>query len=415
MKAPKLKLFLGLRGRFVVLIAGGIIFSAATVGFYLTQKIGSVYLEGLTTRAVQTARNLANHAEIATLVEDEEEIARLVNGVLVDTQIVFARVYSDDNILLYHAGERISFLDNSIDSVDPISKLSPSSISIRIEDHVHGGHEIISIFAPIKTWQSNIDRERLGAVYSGSTKLDKGEWIIIGEVVIGVNKEGVNDVIRRARLTAGLLTLFVIVLAIAVTVLFVKVIIKPIKRLVMVTNEISRGNLERKLDFRRNDEIGALAESFDRMVDSLQLYKSEVEEYQETLQQKIIERTSDLAETQEQLFQSEKMKAIGQLAAGVAHELNNPLAGILGYSQFALEKLRGKNPNNLSLDEIESFRRYLGDIEAQARRCKRIVQGLLKFSRSSRTTGSTEFDLNTVLKETVELLESQIEMQQLRL
>ena len=211
------------------------------------------------------------------------------------------------------------------------------------------------------------------------------------------------------------MTLFVIVLAIAVTVLFVKVIINPIKRLVVVTNEISRGNLKRKLDFRRNDEIGALAESFDRMVDSLQLYKSEVEEYQETLQQKITERTSDLAEAQEQLLQSEKMKAIGQLAAGVAHELNNPLAGILGYSQFALEKLRGKNPNNLSFDEIESFKRYLGDIEAQARRCKRIVQGLLKFSRSSRTTGSSEFDLNTILKETVELLERQIEMQHLKL
>jgi signal transduction histidine kinase len=115
------------------------------------------------------------------------------------------------------------------------------------------------------------------------------------------------------------------------------------------------------------------------------------------------------------LIQSEKMSAIGQLAAGVAHELNNPLGGILGYAQFTLEKLRKNIPEKTTPKEVEGYLRYVGDIELQARRCKTIVQNLLRFSRSSRTVEFDEVDVNRAMEETLTFVEHQLRINQIEL
>jgi two-component system NtrC family sensor kinase len=115
------------------------------------------------------------------------------------------------------------------------------------------------------------------------------------------------------------------------------------------------------------------------------------------------------------LIQSEKMSAIGQLAAGVAHELNNPLGGILGYAQFALEKMKKKKVGDPEDKELTSFIRYLTDIETQARRCKAIVQNLLRFSRSRRATEFEDVDINAIIEDTVTFVEHQLHMNQIEL
>ncbi|MCK4857949.1 MAG: hypothetical protein KAT58_08280, partial [candidate division Zixibacteria bacterium] len=101
-----------------------------------------------------------------------------------------------------------------------------------------------------------------------------------------------------------------------------------------------------------------------------------------------------------------------QLAAGVAHELNNPLGGILGYAQFGLEKLsKGKMEEN----DLSDYQRYLADIEQQARRCKAIVKNLLKFSRSSTDAEFEYFDVNAVLEETFVFSAHQLDMNDIKL
>jgi two-component system NtrC family sensor kinase len=143
--------------------------------------------------------------------------------------------------------------------------------------------------------------------------------------------------------------------------------------------------------------------------------RNEIEEYNRTLEQKIVQRTMELEDAQAQLLQSEKMSAIGQLAAGVAHELNNPLGGILGYAQIALEKMKKVDAINPIRAELANYERYLTEIEKQARRCKNIVQNLLRFSRLPRRVEFEYVDINRVITDTATFVEHQMHMNQIDL
>ncbi|HSG98657.1 MAG TPA: ATP-binding protein [candidate division Zixibacteria bacterium] len=411
MSLRQFKDLLGLRGQFVLLVSAVIVGSALSVGIYLTDRISAIYQDELTLRGQQLARNLSYNAELPTLIGAVDELDKLCEGVMRDSTVDYITIYDTDCSVLYEVGN-LANRDVRCDRKELSRGFSDSAG----ETHTHGdpkGGNHLHIASPILTWTSTLDRELLGSLSGDDDELDQGRWEVIGEVVIGLDLKQMQETVQRARTIAMFISLFIIALAIAITAWFMRLMLRPIVTLAEVTNEVSQGRLDQKIEHRSADEIGRLALSFNRMVDSLKAYKLEVEDYQTTLEDKIQERTRELEDAQNQLLQSEKMSAVGQLAAGVAHELNNPLAGILGYSQFALEKLRARSADQLSEKDIQSFMRYLNDIEIQARRCKAIVQNLLRFSRSSQDSDVATVNLNNAVSETVELLRHQLEMQQI--
>ncbi len=143
---------------------------------------------------------------------------------------------------------------------------------------------------------------------------------------------------------------------------------RPIKKLTDRARAVARGDLESRIRIYNRDEIGVLATAFNDMSESLSVSRTELTDKNRAL----IQANDDLRRVQEQLLRSERLAAIGQLAAGVSHEIDNPVGIILGYAEL----LRA------DLGEDDDRRQDVDAIIAECRRCRRITGGLLGLARS---------------------------------
>jgi len=116
-------------------------------------------------------------------------------------------------------------------------------------------------------------------------------------------------------------------------------------------------------------------------------------------------KSEELRKTQEQLVQAGKLASTGQLAAGVAHELNNPLTTVSGYAQLLLKRLNKKDPNFKKIEAMAE----------EAQRCKVIIENLLDFSRQAGRRNYQTLNINTPLKNTLSLVEEQMRLQNVRI
>lgn len=180
-----------------------------------------------------------------------------------------------------------------------------------------------------------------------------------------------------SNLTIGALLLFAI--AAIVSLIFARRLSRPLEHLTEAAERVGKGEFEVIVEATSSDEIGALSHSFNQMTGELR------------------ERDVKLAGANAALVQSEKLAAFGQLGAGIAHEVKNPLAGILGYAQLTLRKL----------DEDSPFRKNLDIIESETRRCTEIISNLLKFARQENTVMAPT-DINEVVNAALQIVDHQL-------
>jgi len=376
----------GLTERFVVVVSLVIVASMLIISGYLINRQNDIYRTELEKRGQALVDNLAYNAEYGVILESTIELDNLIKGVARANDIIYVRILAADGRVLAQTGSNIYNNAKVTDeTTEPEVKADKFGKTFyRASD----GTEFMELTYPVETVRQSISRENLGVVSDYSSREDTYIREVIGEVRVGLTFSNLNREVTKSQTASILLTFVVVLSAIIIMTAFVR---------------------------NRNDEIGLLANSFNRMIESLKKSQDEIEEYNRNLEEKIIERTEELEEAQTQLIQSEKMVAIGQLAAGVAHELNNPLGGILGYAQFTLEKIQNKNAENMTDKDIKSYKRYLCDIETQSRRCKSIVQNLLKFSRTSQTVEFDNVNVNAVIEDTLTFVEHQLMMNQITL
>ena len=163
----------------------------------------------------------------------------------------------------------------------------------------------------------------------------------------------------------------------AVAILFVLLMVRrPISQLMEGTRRVAGGDLDHVIRVDTRDEMGVLAAAFNDMTRRLKEAMQVVHHWNETLQRRVSEKTQELQRAQEHLLKVERMATLGRLAAIIAHEINNPLAGIRTYARL-LQK-RGGRPDHV-MDEEDL--RCLSLMESEAARCGDIVMGLLQFSR----------------------------------
>lgn len=404
---------LKLRTKFVIPISLLLTASILVISIFLINRQSDGYRRELETSGGTMIRVLANHAESGVIFEDKSELEKMLSLLGQFPDVEYAAITAKSGKLLAEVGTPV----NGCQTLRPIEHFdlgSEMSSDFYVRDS--NGIEYIELNYPIRTRKQSFERESLGITSDLGPSISQNYVTEeIGNLRLLLGLGSVNKAIADSTRTAVMMALIVAILTILTLTFFVSFVTKPLKMLVEITDKVSHGDLSQKADLDQKDEIGHLAKTFNHMIMSLRQSRDEIEEYNRNLEQKIIERTLELEEIQAQLVQSEKLSAIGQLAAGVAHELNNPLGGILGYAQFALEKMTKSARNKEVAPDYEKYMRYLKDIETQARRCKTIVQNLLRFSRASRTTDLTDVDVNQVVEDTVTFVEHQLHMQQIEM
>ncbi|MFO0581371.1 MAG: ATP-binding protein [Anaeromyxobacter sp.] len=172
-----------------------------------------------------------------------------------------------------------------------------------------------------------------------------------------------------------------------------------IARIDAAARALGAGELAVRLPDQGRDEIGEVSRTFNAMADELQRSRAKLERWNEELQAEVEARTAELRAAQAQLVETQKLAAIGQLGAGVAHEINNPLTGILGNAQLLLERVKQAGADRDALEKIEAL----------ARRCRDITQNLLRFSEQQQAGPDLQvLDLGKVVVDALGLVDGQI-------
>jgi two-component system NtrC family sensor kinase len=209
-----------------------------------------------------------------------------------------------------------------------------------------------------------------------------------------------------------LFTGLAVVLVCAISMGFVwRVVRRPVRELTAGTEKVSGGDLRHRLAVQSNDELGHLAASFNKMTADLERANAQVAEWTRTLEQRVAAKTKELESVYASLLVTEKMASLGKLAAAVAHEVNNPLFGILTYARLIRKEL--ERPES-DLANRASMVEQVKTIEHEIHRCGQIMRNLLAFARQAPVEQAPQ-DLNVLIERAAKLVRHQCEMQAIEL
>jgi two-component system NtrC family sensor kinase len=278
-----------------------------------------------------------------------------------------------------------------------IARASPSVGELELvesEDRVVVASEGVS-GAPMKPGRVDVLRSAEGAGRSvDAERVAAAE--VPGKLGLFVSVSLPEDValapvhaLRRTILFGTLGTLAFLVL---VAVAFTRRLNARLAKVGTAAEAYAKGELSTRIEVGGADELTDLANTFNRMGTELEAARAKLTRWNDELKQRVDEATADLRAAQTQLIEAQKLAAIGQLGAGVAHEINNPLCGILGNAQLLM---LDRDPTG---DEFDLLKK----IEESAKRCRDITQNLLRFSQSQAAGSMRPTDLNAVVRSTLD-------------
>lgn len=234
---------------------------------------------------------------------------------------------------------------------------------------------------------------------------------VLGVIDVTMSLAGIDRDIMIARSQVILfIVLAILTIAVIMAYALITLVGKPVKALVLGTKKVAEGDLKYMIPVTTDDEMGQLASSFNDMTEKLSKANEEILEWVRTLENRVEERTRELKEAQFQLIHTEKLAALGKIAATVAHEINNPLSGVYTYIKLMERKIANGSGNGRNM---ERFREYLSTMSREVQRTSAIVQNLLDLTRPKEP--SRKFaSMNALLEESLLIVRNKVKIHNIR-
>ena len=232
---------------------------------------------------------------------------------------------------------------------------------------------------------------------------------MLGSLLIKLPLSDIEDAVSTASRLFTLLAVFITIIIASSLILFTRRNIKnPLNNIIEASKAIATGNYSVRINVKHGqlDDIKMVSKAFNHMMDKLESVNTELQNWSKQLEYKVLKKSEELGEIQNELINIERKASLGKLSSSVAHELNNPLSGILVYAKLINKKLRNLPYDQEQLKPIIS---HIKLIEDETKRCGDIVKGLLDFSRSDQENFEIKH-LHEVLKETNNLVQHSISL-----
>ncbi len=388
---------------------------AAVLGFalfsFIHQRLEQRHLETLVSVSAERVADVVHSSAYdAMLKNDRERLYTLIRDFGREPGIRRVRIINEDGLVRHSTqpGEAGTMVDKSAEAcyachvqAQPITKLARKERA-RIFTDVDGTRTL-AVIRPI---------ENHPECSNAACHAHPASRRILGVIDAHLALDNVDLQLAEHRKQIGLFSLASAIVACLLSVAFVWLVLhRPLKELTRGTQMLARGELDHRIRVHSDDELGDLARSFNGMAEEIDRSHQELREWADTLEHRVLKKTEDLEKAHRGLLVSEKMASLGRLAATVAHEVNNPLFGMLTYARLTIKDLNNLQDANGLKDRM---RGHLEIIERESKRCGELMKNLLAFSRQ-RPPQLSPAQVNGLVESSVRLVWHKLELNQIAL
>jgi two-component system, NtrC family, sensor kinase len=353
--------------------------------------------------AMQTSEVIVKSTRYAMLLNKRDIAEKIIQDIGKQKGIERVRVMNKDGTIIH--SNRPAEIGHSIDQqAEPCVKCHQTSKPLeQVPDDMRwtiyktpGGTRSLSTMQAIRNEPS---------CSSASCHEHPASQSVLGIVDIAYSLEEIDQ--KRNRHIAYLIGFslgFIFLVAVSVGILLQRLIYLPLKDLESGAKKITFGDLDHNILVRNDDEFGRVAGSFNLMTMALKKSRLEMQELVQTLELKVAERTKALRVAEAEVAQGEKLASVGLLASGIAHELNNPLTGVLTFTSLLRKKMEEGSPDAEDLDLVIR----------ETKRCASIIRRLLDFARE-KVPVKGFFNLNQLIEDTVRFIDRPASLQNIEI
>jgi two-component system NtrC family sensor kinase len=351
-------------------------------------------LQAAVARVTQLADVVVRSTRFAMLQNQRYHVHRMLEDIASDRSIDRIRIISKDGLIVdsTQAGEVGLVIDRRAEgcfschqSATPAQQPVADSDRSRVFNGADG-NRLLGVMQVIRNEPS---------CHSAGCHVHTPDQSVLGVVDIVYSLQEIDGTIRDSAIRiAAFLLAFVVFASLCVALLVHRLVYRPLRDLEAGAKRLAAGDLEKPIPVRGADEFGQVARSFNTMTTALRSSQTQLREAAHTLEEKVDERTRQLRQAELETMKSEKLAAVGLLAAGIAHELNNPLTGVLTFSHLLRQKMPDGSADAEDLDLVIR----------ETKRCASIIRRLLDFARQ-KTPEKKYHDLNRIVEETAHFIE----------